>query len=671
MQINKVNSLIPKQKNQTAKRNIKNENNTSFKGLGVIDTISLGVANAIENGGLAVSFTLQDMLGTNLPRPIMGLHRNSKENHGEKNLSFAAKEMVREFLTGPSMFIIPGLSLFAGKKIFGQTTGTPGTLIKAFGDIHEKNPLNSAGKAINKKEFYKNAFTEMLKNAKSEKEASANTVKTAELFARRLSDSINKTVKGDGTVLTKKEIKALRTSAINQLNDRFVKISKKYASDAVHTDFTQAAVSQTVKAPFKNVVSNMVSYANDVVPKAAKQETGKINEFIRNTVNNKTIGRTALNLGMYAAVLSFLQVIPKLYNKAEGVDNAGLKGLMKEETFNDNNLNANSTKKSDKTSPSFGSAEKIASQLTGNGVIGKLAKAIEFEGPNVSFPLLLGIMGGGILVPRTLRAKDKYDREEILRRDAVTCAVMCFGEKALRKGFSKINEKLSGLVLATKGKDFKDKSLPARLFDYLRPIKGVNVLSTDKINANYTNISGYKNGIKGFCDFISEQGGNLSKVFSLTDESKNIVDSLLKNEGSDITKADNKMITSVLDKAKDSKAVKDLSALFHPQKTEVIKNQNFIQKLFNITTKKIDNPWVNKVKTINARFTAFSVLVLVPVFLGFMLPAINERATKKRIREEKAQNEANRINNSNNNIAKTPSKIEKKSVFADMEKFTK
>ena len=32
--------------------------------------------------------------------------------------------------------------------------------------------------------------------------------------------------------------------------------------------------------------------------------------------------------------------------------------------------------------------------------------------------------------------------------------------------------------------------------------------------------------------------------------------------------------------------------------------------------------------------SALSTLVLVPVFLGFMLPAINERATKKRIKEE-------------------------------------
>ena len=84
MKINSVNYNVP---NKLAKQNHKQQ---SFNGLGYIDKGALGVANLIENGGLAVSFTLQDMLGTNLPRPIMGLMRNKKENKGEVNKSFAA-----------------------------------------------------------------------------------------------------------------------------------------------------------------------------------------------------------------------------------------------------------------------------------------------------------------------------------------------------------------------------------------------------------------------------------------------------------------------------------------------------------------------------------------------------------------------------------------------------
>ena len=139
MQVNQVNSLVPRklnnQKNNKAEQNINNlKNSTASKESfgGAIDTFSLGVANAIENGGLAVSFTLQDMLGTNLPRPIMGLMRNSKENDGQKNFSFAAKELVREMFTGPSMFIIPMAVLGIGKKAIGKTIDVPMKAIKSF-----------------------------------------------------------------------------------------------------------------------------------------------------------------------------------------------------------------------------------------------------------------------------------------------------------------------------------------------------------------------------------------------------------------------------------------------------------------------------------------------------------------------------------------------------------
>ena len=72
----------------------------------------------------------------------------------------------------------------------------------------------------------------------------------------------------------------------------------------------------------------------------------------------------------------------------------------------------------------------------------------------------------------------------------------------------------------------------------------------------------------------------------------------------------------------------------------------------------------------NSKVTALSVLVIVPVFLGFMLPWINEKTTKKRVNEDQ---HANGINNSNKyNIADTSyfnSNNKISSVFADMNKF--
>ena len=649
MRINRITTDIPKNKTKQSQdynkininNNIRTKNNPTFKG--GLDSFCLGVADLIENGGLAISFTFQDMLGTNLPRPIMGLRRNTKENKGEKNLKFAAKELVREMLTGPSMFLIPMGMLGVGKRIIGKTIDVPMKFIKSFGEIHAAQAINEAGEAISKQDFYKNTFAQIIKNAKSETEVSKETIETAANFAERLA----KTAKD----------KVAQKETLSKLSDEFIGIVKNHAKDAAHTDFTTAVVTPNTSAPIKDTINYMMSYADDIVAKAQKQDVGKINEFIKNIANKKVIGRFAMNAAMYSAIMAFLQIIPRLYNKAEGKSNAGLKGLMKEETLKYKTLNETTAKNTekkatkDKSNPSFGSAATITNTLTNTkGIIGKIAQTIEFEGCNVSFPLLLGIMGFGILIPRTLQAKDKYDREEILRRDLVTCATMCFAEKELRKGFSKLNEAKSGLVLAAKDKGFKQQSFAKKLFDYLRPIKGVQVLSTEQIISKYSGVDKYKDGIKGFCEFIEGQGGNLGKVFSVTDEAKNIVQKLLAKEGKDIATADNTTIKDTLTKAIDSDDVKKLTDLFRDK----------------------NNPWVQKAKTLNARFTALSVLVLVPVFLGFLLPAINERATKKRIREEENQKNLNMKNNINTLSPEFFNQNQKtKNIFADMAKYTK
>ena len=654
MQVSKVNTSFNADK-KSGSRNIKRAGHP-FKG--IIDSISLGTANAIENGGLAVSFTLQDMLGTNFPRPIMGLLRNQKENHGKKNKSFAAKEFVREFLTGPSMFIIPGAMLKICKDVFkfGSLCDVPVKYIRELSRIHAENALKD-GQITDRLGFFKDSFVQIVKNAKGETEISKDTIKTAEDFAETLDKAVNKYYKikeAPGLFSRWKADKFLERASKVLLN-RFVKISKEYSNNPVYDDFTAVKISDKAAGSMKNTVKYLKAYAEDAVQKAAGQSRDKVKDFIKNLADKKTAGRFALNLAMYASVLGFLQIIPKLYNSAEGQGNAGLKGLMKEETFNDKELNAKYAKQPDKTgssknkaNPSFGSMfTPIADKLTDGGRLSRFANnAAEFDGCNLSFPFLLFLMGAGILLPRTMKAKDKYDREEILRRDLVSCAVMCFAAKELEKGFSKLNEVKSGLVLASKDKGFKDKSILRRFFDYLKPITGVRVLSTDQIRAKYTNIDKYKNGIKDFCDFISQQGGQLNKVFSLTEKSKTIVNGLLQKEGRDIASADNAAITAAIEKAKGSDELKELASLF--------KNRN--------------NPWVVKARTLNSKFTALSVLVLVPLFLGFMLPFINERSTKKRIKDEQSALKTSGADNTNFDYMK---EIRNNSVFSDMAKYTK
>lgn len=631
MQVSRINTVTPKRvSKQQIERNKNNTNNKyinsqtqSFKGAG-LDSAALKIANAIENGGLFVSFTLQDMIGTNIPRPVMGLLRNNKENKGEKNYKFAAKELVREMLTGPSMFLIPMGLLAVGKKTIGKTVDTPAKFINDFAKIHADKPLNAAGDAISKQRFLKNTFAEILKNAKGETEITSATFKEAGKYVEKLSSmkktkSLFKSFNIIETMKDNKKIKEKNREIIDDLLTSFSNTVKEHSNDVVYTDYTVAKISEKTSAPLKETITHMMSYADDVVEKASKQtDTSKLNEYIKKVADKKILIRAGMNIAMYAAVLAFLKIVPSLYNKAEGKENAGLKGLMKEETLNDKSLEQNQTRNN--ANPSFGSSipkQAVIDTLTGNGkgtagkALGKLAQWMEFESCNVSFPQLLGIMGFGILLPRLSQAKDKYDREEIARRDLVTCVTMCFAEKWLRKGFSKINENSSGLVLVDKGQNFKQKGQIKRLFDYLRPINGVQVLSTDQIISKYSNVDKYKGGIKGFCNFIDSQGGNLSKVFSLTDEAKQLTEKIV---GEKIENLDNKTIREAISTKFDSDDVKKLTDLF----------------------KEKNNAWVKEAKTINARFTALSVCVLVPLFLGIGLPLLNSRSTKKRIREEQA-----------------------------------
>ncbi len=636
--------------------NVKSNKNASFKGHGPI----LKLADLIENGGLFVSFTLQDMLGTNIPRPLMGLFRNSKENSGKKNTSFALKELTREMLTGPSMFIIPAVLLKTGKPFFGDTINTPMKSIESFGKIFAKNPTILHDLESTKKEFYKNSFAEMIKNAKNEFGTSAETIRQATEFSNRFMNIGKKP-----HFWQRDEMNAFKKIK-SDFADDFANIVKAHAKDTAHTDFTKAAISKTYSIPFNSALDNMREYSNDVVTRIfANKDKTNITEKIQKMTNKRVVGRMRANIIMYAAVLTFLQVIPKLYNKAEGDKNSGLVGLMAEETFEDNSKNQdtknnktpsfgsvvvtknekNSTANNsvvvsnnkNKMTPSFGSnvAATLANTLTGNGIGGKIARMAEFEGCNVSFPLLLGIMGGGILFPRLLKAKDKYDREEILRRDLVTCATMCFAEKELGKAFSKLNEVRSGFVVAAKDANFKNQSLAKRFFDYIRPINGVKIMNSKQIAAKYSNVDKYNEGMKGFCEFIDGQGGKLNKVFSLTKDSKGLVQKIL-GDGVKLESADNKTIINAITKKINSDDVKKLTDLFKGK----------------------ENPWVIKARKLNAIFTALSVCVLVPGFLGFLLPFINSKATKKRVKAETMAKNNNNVNTKD--IPHTPRHLDEK-----------
>lgn len=618
----------------------------SFKG---IDTIVIGTMDAIERGGLFASFTVQDVLGTILPRPLTGLSRNKKENKGKKNTAFAIKELIREVVTGPSMFLIPMGILAVGKKFIGNAVNIPTRHIKGLGEIFKDSitETNLSNPAELKKDFYTKTFKNMLSATTGRQDIDFDNE------AKELTDHLinldGKPKKGITKRLKGTPVGGSFEDAQAEFIKKFTNIVRNNIDDAT-IDVTSATIKGVEgKVPFKELVGHIVGYGNDAIEHVAKkvnkdgkQEFKKIVSEALDSFNSKRINtRFGFNVGMAAIIIAFLSIVPDLYNKTSK-GNPGLIGL--EETPNsvqDKKEETKTNKKNkEKASPSFGSSAGMANRILNGKTLSKFNKAIEFTGENMSFPVLMSAMTFGVFTPRIAKAKDEYDRKEIIRRDVFSILTLVFGEKIISNLLSIHNERKSGFALASEGKGFAEKTTLRKIFDYIRPIKGLQILNSQQIVSKYSDLEQNKNGILDFCDFIDKEGGNLRKLFSFKAETKEILEDICGKES--FGKADNNGIIEAIRKAM-------------TESPEKIKE---IYKHFE----KADNAFVKKAKSMNSMFGFISMCLLVPGLLGFAIPKWNEACTKKAKAKEKAEKEAAR------NSEKTPTTVTPSSATATAEK---
>lgn len=325
MRIHQNSNLHTQKQNQEP---IKPSHRQSFKG--GFDSVIIGTMDAIERGGLFASFTMQDFLGTILPRPLAGLTRNQKENNGKKNTKFALKEIIRETTSGPSMFVIPLLILTPIKKFVGKALDVPTNFIKGLGDIYKNNisPEKITDASKMKLDYYIQAFKNVLSTStgKPVDEISEQAEKMAQsLLDMETSEKTPfiKQLKGDYIPGTKQFIN-------NQLADDFTTLIKQTSNNA-STDFLTASITkdgEKISAPFKKVITYISDYADDAINKTLKNHNtvNNLKEFIENFNNKRICGRFAINAIMTVVVTSFLAIVPKLYNMG-GKENPALIGL--------------------------------------------------------------------------------------------------------------------------------------------------------------------------------------------------------------------------------------------------------------------------------------------------------------------------------------------------------
>ncbi len=293
---------------------------------------ALGLVNFwqfVDNGGRALQFTVEDMTGTNIPRSIKGAKAGS-EYTGKVNIPALLQEALREFLTGPTMCIVPVLVLNAAIKLSGKTANTHVENIKNLSYLIGQTKAN-ANENFNKS-FVETAVSDMLQKTTGKTDIAKEDV---EKLAQAIRDYKN--------ITNKKESK----KALSDLQTMFEGIVKKSKDNFKDSNFLQAKYSiskdKTGSTSFKNYVGYINAYAEDFAKKYGENAKGITQENI-NKFKNTWIGRRILTFaGMFFITGVLMTQIPKIYTKASGKVNPNASAIYDEAK----GLNQNQQQKKD------------------------------------------------------------------------------------------------------------------------------------------------------------------------------------------------------------------------------------------------------------------------------------------------------------------------------------
>ena len=615
--------------NSIADNSINNKRQT-FSGLGsaVVEKM-VATQDAVARAGLTASFICTDFLGSEAPRIVTGLFRNSDKT-GQLNYKFASMEACRELLTAPVMMGLPIATFALANKYIGSAIKSPVGVIESFsntmGNVYSNNK-NIKDTAQLKQDFYKKVWETALKDT-----CSNNYAPDKKLIENlsSLSMELEGANKKDAIKNITDKITNLVTNEIRTNTDVDKSFTKIVYKDALGKSSTSAidAFADHLK---RFSIDSIKNIGDNVKSLSVEDFTKKLGEFKSKRIG----GRIAMNFATVAAVILYVTQVPKLY-KSLNKTNPGLIGLT-DETSEKNTTNStlpvdyNAFKKlkgnSQKSSENSQSDEqdkkvafkgsfttKLANSVKKDGKWRKFVNAFEFDGINMACAALVTALTLGVVTPRVLNSYDKHDRREILTRDIATLTAIVVGAKALSKTITRIFEKSKGLTLNEKPKNYFNMSKSKRILQHLRPFGGVQVFSNDDILAKYTNVDKYKGGFSGFCEYISKTGGNLSKLFANDETTKKNMEQML---GKTLATATD---TEIINAAKNKN------------------NAKYINKIVEVF-KKSNNTFVKKAKAITGVFGFVSTFIAVPAFMIF-LQKFNEKMTKRAIANERAEKKA-------------------------------
>ncbi|HIQ89789.1 TPA: hypothetical protein IAA68_08215 [Candidatus Galligastranaerophilus faecipullorum] len=608
--------------------------NTSFTG--VTDGL-IKFWEGVDRGGLAASFTVQDMLGTNIPR-TWAARNVGKEYTGKNNWTAVLENGLREFLTGPSMFVVPGAVLYGSMRYAGKANGVPVQTIKDFGDIVSQNldKIDTSSVEKFKETFYRGVLDKAVNNFDAKKQTVDVASYVSEILRMEKAPK-----KGLINNIAGKSMPDSREEILQGIVNTFVRDKKANTKGypnfltALITDAKDAKAAAKHEIPIDDLIDRMGKFSDDFYKMLQKSGGSLSEDFVKSFTNKRMGGRFATNIAMGIFTALAMWFIPRIYTigktnpETDPVRQKAseLKGGPKPAEQKENN---------GEVSFSGGGISKLMSDLgekvapdTGSK-LSKLASNVESDWINVARPIFYVLITCFTLIPRVIEST-KRDIESSkknggpvqwdetinnLRRDVTTILTILFAMKGLGAVMAHRASKSSGIVLT-------NKILPddAKFFDkfknFLSPDHGVQVLSKKQNTAQMSSFANMNELMRFFRDTENKQG-NLHKLLHIDAKANDGQAPVFYN-------AAKKVFGDIIEK-EDLKA-DDLEKVLSESAGKI--DENDVNELLSILNDTKKNPLLKFGNKINAIFETVS-LAIVTVFLGFGLPKLNELLIKRK-----------------------------------------
>ena len=560
----------------------------------------------IENKGYVASFLIQDGLGMTLPRTITGFYRD-REVTGEYNVKEGLEVLGREGMTGPFMMSVAPLMIWLTGK-FCKSAGSNTRLIKIIGEnfksMLESSKFNQAIK--NDKEAFKNEF--IRHNITKFYNDTIPEDKNAEKTINYIVKEFEKLNSND-----KKVVETGYKNILNKLNDNMVKISPNLES-ICRLSANYGGKKQTFASG--DVIKAINNFANDAIEKNPefKNIDTKAAENIKNNFAAKRLG---FNIGTIAATLAGLSYLPKIY--AYNSVAPGAQHLIEQD---DESADKNVSFKG-KGINSEGILSKIGDFLT-KKVPAWFQSEFEYNGYNFTMSLMACLSLFGLLLPRGLRAydralvdengkKDMTELHEILLRDTISSLGVVYTVPILQKGIVSFYENRQGYILTNRASMNKTKA--QKFLDAINPYSDLKLLSNTELQALYGNIDS-KEKMVNFAKFIDKKGGDLEKILSKSETSKDVFDNktfTLESIREKTISEKNKKIISFFERLEDNTNTKDLITKLMNDKG--LGNKSSISKM---------------ARGLSSVPGFLSTVLISPILLGWFIPRLTYHNTRKK-----------------------------------------